>query len=32
VHAGILDVRGNHGQIIGIERNQFELRRHRSHP
>jgi hypothetical protein len=28
LHAGILDMRGNDGEIIGIERNQFELGRH----
>ena len=29
LHAGILHMRGNDRQIVGIERNQFELGRHR---
>jgi hypothetical protein len=29
LHAGILHMRGNHRKVIGIERDQFELRRHR---
>jgi hypothetical protein len=29
LHAGILDVRGNDGEVVGIERIQFELGRHR---
>jgi hypothetical protein len=31
VQAGFLDMGGNHREVIGIERNQFELGRHRSH-
>src|SRR6202051_4645099 len=27
---GVLDMRRDHGEVVGIERDQFELRRHRS--
>ena len=28
LHAGVLHMRRDHGEIVGIERNQFELFRH----
>jgi hypothetical protein len=32
LHVGILDMRGNHREVVGIECHQFELRCHRSKP
>ncbi|MHC2518789.1 hypothetical protein ACVMHW_004671 [Bradyrhizobium diazoefficiens] len=31
LHPGILHMGGDHGEIVGIERDQFELGRHRRH-